>query len=740
LSDEVLKYVGLKLNIMPRFLEYSKPKYKAAKSYDDSGLYKVYREIPVNEIEIFISDTDRTTEISERHRKAISLKDYIVNFRDKFDKIIKDTSVEQIKEIGELCEKLNKSTPYFIKYPKNYLWQIFYSEEDKKYFMLYPSMEGNSSALFYLIKEKLSGNNKKIFVPICLQEPSSDILTFSENTDLENYIWLFTKEWPTTIEVTRKKHTNLSIIGSTRVYGGFKSKYKIELNNRDEALEFYTLTKALFILETQTNYRESITPIITKEGRLGYCYKEEEITIDNLSKFIEKQINAKEQMIADFNKTMREIKEQNEKLNEEIKLKKETYLMLEKQIVLFLDCRKSFFGKLKYYLKKGQRFKIEIPKEKEKEETKKKVEEEDDLRHYNSTIEDLVKACIDSSKAENDLKNSEADLKVTQLKKVNLEKKIENAQKYINEIEEHKKSIFEFWKFANKDELAALEQGIEGEEETQRPSLLKTYDLNTEMQDLKIDCDNLVRRKLSTEEQKAVFIARFCMSTINALILEDKLAQEDKLEPEIKEELDKIIESQYEELKLNCNIDIRQEILGNIQDDFTKLKKLKANEHRENQRELYSSLKFNKKTTIDEYREKIKECIKYLNEAYNKITAIAEIPVYYNIDSTEDVKSDFEKYVIGNMDPLKIVQNSSSENPKIGMIDINSEKHLIYLTNIIFYDNFNKTLPSGMDEETEVIIKVKASIETKPKNIYIIIENNDFDINVLKIDLIKTNI
>ena len=71
------------------------------------------------------------------------------------------------------------------------------------------------------------------------------------------------------------------------------------------------------------------------------------------------------------------------------------------------------------------------------------------------------------------------------------------------------------------------------------------------------------------------------------------------------------------------------------------------------------------------------------------------------------------------------------------MVDINSEKHLIYLTNIIFYDNFNKTLPSGMDEETEVIIKVKANTDIKPKNIYIIIEKNDFEVNVLKIDLIK---
>ena len=737
MSDEILKYVGLKLNKMPRFLEYSKPKYKAAKSYDDSGLYKVYREIPVNEIEIFLSDTDRTTEISERYRKAIPLKEYISNFKEKFDKVINDTSVSQIKEIGELCEKLNKKTPYFIKYQKNYLWQVFYSEEDKKYFMLYPTMEGNSSALFYLIKEKLSGKNNKIFIPICLQEPSSDILTFSENTDLENYIWLFTKEWPTTIEVIKKQQKSLSIIGNTRVYGGFNSKFKIELHNRDEALEFYTLTKALFILETQTNYRESISPIITKNGRLGYCYKEQEITIDNLSSFIEKQIKSKEQMITDFNQKMKEINQENERIKNEIKIRKETYAMLEKQIVMFLDCRKSFFGKLKYYLKKGQRFKIDIPKEKTTEEPEKIIENEEYTRSYNSTIEDLVKACIDSSKAENDLKNSEADLKVTELKKINLEKKIENAQKYINEIEEHKKSIFEFWKFANKDELTALEQGIEGDEKVERTSILKTYDLKTEIQDFKIDCDNLVRRKLSTEEQKAVFISRFCISTINALILEDSLSKDNKLDSNMKDELDKIIESQYEELKINCNIDIRQEILGNIQDDFTKLKKLKSNEHRENQRELYSSLKFNKKTTIEEYREKIEECIKYLNEAYNKLTAIAEIPVYYYMDSSVESNTDQERYVIGNLDPLKIIKKTSSENPKIGMLDMNSEKHLIYLTNIIFYDNFNKTLPPGMDEETEVIIKVKPNKDIKPKNIYIIIEKNDFDVNVLKIDLIK---
>lgn len=737
MSEEVLNYIGLKLNNIPNFFECSKPKYKSAKSYDDSGLYKVYKEVPVRDIEIFLSDSDRTTEIAERYRKAIPLKTYVEKFEDKFMKLVNDTSITQIKEIDELTQRLYKETPFFVKYSQNYLWQVFYSEEDKKYFMLYPTMEGNSSALFYLIKEKLAGSKKKIFIPVCLQEPGSDILTFSENTDLENYIWLFTKEWPQTIEVTKRGNTYLNIIGKTNVYGGFKSKFKIELHSREEALEFYTLTKALFILETQTNFRENISTIITPEGKLGYCYDEKEITIDNLSSFIEKQIKAKQKMIEDFNKTMKEIKQKNEKAKEEIDKQKENYSLLEKQIVLFLDCRKTFFGKLKYFLKKGKRFKIEKIQDAPKDNKPKIEEEQEENKNYNSTIEDLVRACMDSSKAENDLKNAQADLKVTELKKLNLDKKIENAQKYINEIEQHKKSIFEFWKFANKDELTALEEGIEKEEEKPRTTLLKTYDVNTELQDFKIDCDNLVRRKLSNEEQRAVFIAKHTLSSINTLLLEDKLEKEGKLDNSIKDDLEKIIESQYEELKLNCNIDIRQEILGNIQDDFTKLKKLKANEHRENQRELYSTLKFNKKTTFDEYKEKIRDCMKYLNEAYNKLTAIAEIPIYFSIEKNETDDFDFEKYIIANINPLKIIEKSSSETPTIAMMSINSDKHLIYLTNIIFYENINKTLPSGMDEETEIIVKTNNKIDEKSKNIYVIIENSDFDVNVLKIDLIK---
>ena len=60
--NNVLKYVGLNLDKVPETFAYSKPQYKTSKSYDDSKVYKVYREVPIKDIEIFISDCDRTTE------------------------------------------------------------------------------------------------------------------------------------------------------------------------------------------------------------------------------------------------------------------------------------------------------------------------------------------------------------------------------------------------------------------------------------------------------------------------------------------------------------------------------------------------------------------------------------------------------------------------------------------------------------------------------------------------------
>ena len=64
------------------------------------------------------------------------------------------------------------------------------------------------------------------------------------------------------------------------------------------------------------------------------------------------------------------------------------------------------------------------------------------------------------------------DIKAIELKITNLSKKIENAELYIKEIEKHKKSIFEFWKFTNKDELPSLQEG-DIEEESHKEKIEK---------------------------------------------------------------------------------------------------------------------------------------------------------------------------------------------------------------------------------------------------------------------------
>ena len=50
-----------------------------------------------------------------------------------------------------------------------------------------------------------------------------------------------------------------------------------------------------------------------------------------------------------------------------------------------------------------------------------------------------------------------------------------NAKIYIAEINSHKKSIFEFWKFANKDELPGLNEGELDENENDKIKKLKYY-------------------------------------------------------------------------------------------------------------------------------------------------------------------------------------------------------------------------------------------------------------------------
>ena len=69
---------------------------------------------------------------------------------------------------------------------------------------------------------------------------SGEFLKKSEIADIENYLWLFTKSWPNVYEVYDKDgNMSIEIIGATNAYKSIKSGYKIVINTKEEALQYY---------------------------------------------------------------------------------------------------------------------------------------------------------------------------------------------------------------------------------------------------------------------------------------------------------------------------------------------------------------------------------------------------------------------------------------------------------------------------------------------------------------------
>ncbi len=173
-------------------------------------------------------------------------------------------NTETIEKIGQKQEKLKDALPYEVKYSDNYIWQIYYSDASDNYFMLVPTNETNNNAFFYLIKKKIEASKSRkketIFVPVIGEEYSQNYLLQSQITDLENYLWYFTKQWPSIYEVYDVKgKMKIKIVGQTKVYGDVKSDYVMTFENKEEATEWYKLVKALFILATRLIRRLQIS-------------------------------------------------------------------------------------------------------------------------------------------------------------------------------------------------------------------------------------------------------------------------------------------------------------------------------------------------------------------------------------------------------------------------------------------------------------------------------------------------
>lgn len=721
MSETILDYIGLNINRVSKNIKGKKPQYNTAKAFDNSALYKVYKKIPASSIEILISDTDRTTDIKERYDKSVPIEKYIKENKDSFLSLVENTSIESVKQLEDLQDSFSSQIPFFIKYDKNYLWQIYYSQPDDKYFMLFPSKEGETEVLFYMLKQKLSKEEKSIYVPICKEDYSGEIVQNEKLKEIENYIWMFTSTWPQIYEV-EDKDKRIYLTGQIRIHQDFTSSYRIELKNKDDADVQYTLFKALYLIATETKGIYRFTPQIDKNGGLTFYYNNEEITVKNIKEFITTETAKQQNLKYEYKNMLDDDNKKLEKLKDIINKQTEVYARQEKQIATFMNCRKSFFKKVRFFFTNNKKLSVSNKQIIESIQKEVKDTEENSNNEYSNqqsikdmtfsmfTISDLVNTSLETKNIQDKYKLLKADIKALELKQTNMEHKIENAQIYIDEIEQHKKSLLDFWRFTNKDNQNVLNKG-QGEVKQEKKQI--SFNLNEDFVDFSVEVDDFQRKKLSKDECDAIFVAKHLLPGINSVTTRSDTY---------------ILDEEYEELKKQFNEQSdNTSIFGNLTDDYTKVKMLNNKKHRESNKNLFAILRFNEYTTLDDFKERMREIGILVNEAYQKLTAQYDMTLYYSKRN--------KGYIVGDIDPYKILRDKDIK--KIYKMQTSKDTHLIYFSNIMFFDNKNKTLPLGMDKSTEFITKVGENRKISDVDLNLLIQKDLFNVEIRKIKLVE---
>lgn len=742
--QEKLDFLGLNLEKLPKFItDCEIPSFNTSRLNNDKDL-KVYKFVPIDQIEILLTPTLRSDNIKQKYSESLPLKFFLNEDGDEeevmlfktFSKIVRNLSTNELEKIAKIQEELNGEVPFKVKYKRDHMWQIYYSEKANKYFMLVCTKEETFSEFFYLLKTQIEfaksrkKDAPKIYVPINYISYGEEILQKSEISDIENYLWLFTQNWPLVFEVyDNNNNLSVQIVGDTFVYKNIKSSYKVVLNSTEEAIKFYKLLKALFILQTEIKGQYKFETKIDSGNGLSMYLSKVEITFDTLTQFIRNEYMLADYEIKNQNKNIEEIEEKLNNLKRDVKEKEDEYLQKQKEISTYLECKKSFIGKVKYFFKSDKKIKSKnnLPNIDNIPSSQNLKTDTEPLNTYIKeknfyTIEDLVTIYSLHEKGEKKNKDLKQDLKALELKLENLISKVKNANLYIDEIDKHKKSIFEFWKFANKDEKLAIEMGQDREEDKDKNEVKKSFDIEMDFEKLGEEADSIQRKKLSNEENDSLFIAQTELLDFINMVRSNNV---------VKYDLESVLESLKEEFNEDRLV-IESEtfdIFGNIDESNNKVKYIGSRGHRETEKSKFKIMNINKKIDVFDFTEKMQSVVNYLEGAIPKITSFYDMPLYKLLPISKNIEADnFEVFNINIENELLEFKANNEGAYNLVCLNYKENMPLLYYTNSIFFDNTNKTLPLGMNLSSKVLIdnrKLEFVLVNKTKfrtNLYF--ENN----------------
>ena len=400
-----LKYLGLDMDNIPDVLyDFHALNFNVSRLNNDKD-HKIFKFVPIEKIEILLTPCLRSDTVREKYSKAAPLGKYLngdeteegIERYTTFLKMISTSSISEVEGISNIQQEMKTQPPFRVKYNREHLWQIYYSESTDRYFMLVCTKEATFAEFFYLLKKKIEMSIEKsketpmIFVPINYMNYSETFLNRDEIVDCENYLWLFTKNWPVIYEVYDKENRmNLQIIGETFVYDSIKSTYKITLTSKEDAIKFYKQVKAVFIMQTEIKGYFSFSTKINSKNELELYFENQKICYDNLTEFIKTRYEIAVEEINKHNKESQKLEDTLEQLKKDSKVKEAEYIQKQREIYLFLECKKTFMGKMKYFFKST----------KMKKKAKKDIEKENSASNLFNEKSEIINSRINTKPME----------------------------------------------------------------------------------------------------------------------------------------------------------------------------------------------------------------------------------------------------------------------------------------------------------------------------------------------------
>ena len=164
-------------------------------------------------------------------------------------------------------------------------------------------------------------------------------------------------------------------------------------------------------------------------------------------------------------------------------------------------------------------------------------------------------------------------------------------------------------------------------------------------------------------------------------------------------------------------------------------------------KDKFNILEVNKNTKTIGYKLALQLIIQNITKALEKGIIPESLPVYKAINDAELDNKDINVF---NINPEKEMQEAiKADGNSINLYKINLKEGTkgIGFTNIIFYDNQNKTLPVGMDLSTKMIVDTsKLHFKLLNKKLFNVVDfedaDNDFsefvikDVNVFEYEIV----